>query len=344
MRRPYPTPLPAAGQHRLVHLGWPLYPALADDDGYRAAATETTPPRPGELPTRPLRRRLCRPRHRRAGSRPGVTRRGRDGPSPDGSAAVTGEDPSGPHRRRLRFPRLQHPRDAETWKPEALRLHPALGQGDRLDQGTGSDPDLQTHPAPRPRLLDGVPGSGAAWLGELLPPRCLQSRLQRGRLLHLGANHVLAAEEAPDRTAGTAAQVLPARHLAPGSRRATVPWRRHRHGHAIPLPRIPHPDPVDTINHTPVGGSSIPWRARCGESRTAGSAGGPGKRNSGNAVTAPRADPTGTTSARSRSTTAGADRRNSPAWWTCPVTSTDASAPACSTSSRAAQGAPTGTG
>ena len=115
---------------------------------------------------------------------------------------------------------------------------------------TGQDHDLQTHPAPRPGLPDGVPGSGAAWLGELLPARRLQSRVQRGRLLHLGADHVLAAEEAPDRMARTPAQVLPARHLAPGPRRATVPWRRHRHGHPVPLPRLPHPDPVDPINHT----------------------------------------------------------------------------------------------
>ena len=176
---------------------------------------------------------------------------------------------------------------------QAVRLHPSLGQGDRLDQGPGQDHDLQTHPAPRPGLPDGVPGSGAAWLGELLPTRCLQSSLQRGRLLRVGADHVLAAEEAPHRLARAPAQVLPARHLAPGPRRATVPWRRHRHGHPVPLPRLPHPDPVDPINHTASRGSSLPWRARCGESRTAGSAGGPGKRSGSNAATAPRADPTG---------------------------------------------------
>ena len=78
--------------------------------------------------------------------------------------------------------------------------------------------------------------------------------LQRDRLLRVGADHVLAAEEAPDRLARTPAQVLPARHLAPGPRRATVPWRRHRHGHPVPLPRLPDPDPVDTINHTRIAG------------------------------------------------------------------------------------------
>ena len=127
-------------------------------------------------------------------------------------------------------------------------------KADRLDQGTGQDHDLQKHPAPRPGLPDELPGSGAAWLGELLPPRCLQADLQRDRLLHMGADHALAAAEAPHRLARTPAQVLPARHLAPGSRRATVPWRCQRHGRPIPLPRLSDPDPVDPINHTCIAG------------------------------------------------------------------------------------------
>ena len=96
---------------------------------------------------------------------------------------------------------------------------------------------------------------------------------------------------------GVAAQVLPARDLAPGPRRDTVPWRSHRHGHPIPLPRLPDTDPVDPHGHTRLAGGSLPWRARCGENRTAGSAGGPGKRHGSNAATAPRADPTGGTPA-----------------------------------------------
>jgi hypothetical protein len=35
----------------------------------------------------------------------------------------------------------------------------------------------------------------------------------------------------------------------------------------------------------------VMWRARCGESRTSGSEGGPGRRMGGNARTAPRARP-----------------------------------------------------
>jgi RNA-directed DNA polymerase len=54
---------------------------------------------------------------------------------------------------------------------------------------------------PRPRIPDGLPGAGATWLGELLPPRCLQADLHRDRLLQVGADHVLAAQEAPHRMA-----------------------------------------------------------------------------------------------------------------------------------------------
>ncbi len=50
-----------------------------------------------------------------------------------------------------------------------VRLHRALDQGDRLDQGQGEDPDLQIDPAPRPWVPVGLPGPGAARVGQLLP-------------------------------------------------------------------------------------------------------------------------------------------------------------------------------
>ena len=140
--------------------------------------------------------------------------------------------------------------DAETREPQVVRLHQALEEGDRLDQGPGQDHDLQTTLHHDPGYLHGLPGPGAAWVGELLPTRRVQSDLQRGRLLRVGADHVLAAEEAPDRLARTPAQVLPARHLAARRRRERFTWRRQRHGHPVPLPRLPDPDPVDTISHT----------------------------------------------------------------------------------------------
>jgi hypothetical protein len=70
-------------------------------------------------------------------------------------------------------------------------------------------------------------GMVAAWLGDLLPPRCLQADLQCDRLLRLGADHVLAAEEAPDRMARSAAQVLPPRR-ASGDRDGRPHPRRRR--------------------------------------------------------------------------------------------------------------------
>ena len=56
-------------------------------------------------------------------------------------------------------------------------------------------------------------------------------------------------------------------HISP--RRATVPRRSQRHGDQVSLPRIPHPDPVDTVSRHDLT-SSLAWRARCGESRTPG--------------------------------------------------------------------------
>ena len=113
----------------------------------------------------------------------------------------------------------------------------------------------RAHPAPRPGIPDGLPRDRVlrGW-ANYFRHGVSKADLQRDRLLHLGADHVVAAEEAPDWMARATAQVLPARDLAPGPRRATVPWRRHRHGHSVPLPRLPDPDPVDTIGHTRVTG------------------------------------------------------------------------------------------
>ena len=177
---------------------------------------------------------------------------------------------------------------------EAVRLHRALGQGDRLDQGPGADHDLQTTLHQDRRATSWSTGPGAAGLGELLPARCVQAALQRGRLLRLGADHDLAAPKKhrigwPE---------LRRRFCLPGTWRLAHDGQRFRGAASVtvdpvPLPRLPHPDPVDPITQPHWADQRhVTWRARCGESRTAGSAGGPGKRNSGNAVTAPRADPT----------------------------------------------------
>ena len=228
---------------------------------------------------------------------------------PDGAATVTGEDPRGPHRPRLRLPRLSHPTDAETGQQQVVRVHQALEEGDRLDQEPGEDHDLQGDLAPRPRVPSGLPGSGTTRVGQLLPTRRVQGHVLRDRLLHVGAAHGMATEEAPHRLARTPAQVLPARDLAARRRWDQVQGRSQRPRHPVPLPRLPDPDPMDTDSHHWLNNNHS-WRARCGENRTPGSAGGPGKRTPSNPGTAPRADPTGITCRPSRSKTEVAGRRS----------------------------------
>src|SRR6476620_10934614 len=63
----------------------------------------------------------------------------------------------------------------------------------------------------------------------------------------------------------------------------------------LPSPWLPghenkHPMVGENVGNTGTHGMN-PWRARCGENRSAGSEGGPGKRIGGNADTAPRSDP-----------------------------------------------------
>ena len=89
-------------------------------------------------------------------------------------------------------------------------------------------------------------------------------------------------------------QVLPARDLEAHRRRSQIQGRGQRPCCPVPVPRLPDPDPVDTDRQRRLN-SNLTWRARCGENRTPGSAGGPGKRTRSNPSTAPRADPTGAT-------------------------------------------------
>lgn len=137
-------------------------------------------------------------------------------------------------------------RDAETREQQVVRVHQALGQGDRHGQGAGEGDDLQIDPAPRARVSHRVPGTGAAGVGQLLPTRGVQSHLRRDRLLRVGADHGMAAEEAPDRMARTPAQVLPARNLETRRRWRQVQGRSQRPRSPVPIPRLPDPDAMDT--------------------------------------------------------------------------------------------------
>ncbi|MBT2523443.1 group II intron reverse transcriptase domain-containing protein [Arthrobacter sp. ISL-28] len=121
-------------------------------------------------------------------------------------------------------------------------------EGDRLDQEPSEDHDVQIDSAQRARIPAGLSGSGASRVGELLPTRSVQGHVLRDRLLCVGADHGMATEEAAHRMARTTAQVLPARNLAARRRRDKVQGRSQRLSHPVPLPRLPDPDPVDTLS------------------------------------------------------------------------------------------------
>ena len=114
----------------------------------------------------------------------------------------------------------------------------------------GADHDLQIKPAHAAGRPPAVPRPDAARVGELLPTRCVQSHLQRGRLLRLGADRVLAAAQTPDRMASTETQILRQR-LAVRRRRGHLHRRRQRRRDPVPLPRLPHSDPVDPQTGSP---------------------------------------------------------------------------------------------
>jgi hypothetical protein len=132
-------------------------------------------------------------------------------------------------------------------------------------------------------------------VGELLPARRVQGRLQRCRLPRVGPHHALAAAQAP-RThragnARAAEALLRPRNLDIRSQRDQAHRRVSRAGHPLPLPRNADTDPVDTPpgdrrKLKPSGQGTR--RARCAETRTPGSAGRPGKPTGSNPGTAGR--------------------------------------------------------
>src|SRR5690348_8777383 len=93
-------------------------------------------------------------------------------------------------------------------------------------------------------------------------------------------HHALAEEQAPRTPQAGAARaeeaVLPPWHLDARSQRDQVHRRVSRAGDPLPLPRHADTDPVGTPAGYITSGQGT-RRARCGESRTPGSAGGPEK-------------------------------------------------------------------
>ena len=131
-----------------------------------------------------------------------------------------------------------------------------------------------------------------ARLGQLLPACRLQTHAQSPAPLRLVPDDPLAAQAAPLEVEGRPPPVhhthwaVDSRSRRTGSSCSTsaaVPVTRYRYRGN----KIPNPWPCTT---TPDG--SRPWRARCVETRTPGSASGLGKRTESNPGTAPQADST----------------------------------------------------
>ena len=83
--------------------------------------------------------------------------------------------------------------------------------------------------------------------------------------------------------------------------RGRVHRRIQRRGDKVPLPRQHHPDPMDPETrgrHQRLTSGQDTWSARCGESRTPGAAGGPGKRPVATPAARPRAYLTGFSATR----------------------------------------------
>lgn len=178
------------------------------------------------------------------------------------------------------------------------RLHQAVQEGDPVDQGQGEGQNTQIRPAQGCGRAAGQPQPHPARVGELLPTRGVEGGVQHDRRPRVASHRPLDLPQAlPAQLEGTPAPVLPTGKLEAHLRRGRVHRRIQRQGDPLPLPRQQHPDPVDTTTDsrrhrrlTTTGQGT--WSARCVETRTAGAAGGSGKRAGRKASTAPRPDPT----------------------------------------------------
>src|SRR3954447_19423298 len=127
---------------------------------------------------------------------------------------------------------------------------------------------------------------------QLLPSRRVLADVRLRRSLRLLADRRLAPQTTRRAEHAHPGPALPARLADPRRRNRDVPTGSHRH-RALPLPGHQDPEPMveradNRIAHT--SGVNT-WRAGCGESRTSGSEGGPGKPISRKADRAPWSDP-----------------------------------------------------
>jgi hypothetical protein len=186
MRRPYPTLVTAAGQHCPVRARRACDGAAETgrDDVDSGEACLPTVQGTADVADHPLRRRLRHLGARFARRHPSVTRRRRPPAGTPGAAALTGQNPGGPHERRVRLPRLPHPVETQERIEQVVRLHlhrrPAYPVGESED----SCPDTQDI-AVGSRAPPDQAWSDHARMGQLLQTRSGEIDLQQTGHLHL---------------------------------------------------------------------------------------------------------------------------------------------------------------
>ena len=168
--------------------------------------------------------------------------------------------------------------------PSRKAVKAVTGKVRALCRGTGTEPAARCPAAPAQ--------PGAAGLVRLFQARRVQRRLRIPAPVRLAAGPPVAAPQTPPEHLERHPPPLLRRRMVASQRRpGTVQPSRSAH-HALPLPgnsRSPrHGRSRDNDHHAPARRDLR--SARCGESRTAGAGGGPGKPTGGNTGRAPRAD------------------------------------------------------
>jgi hypothetical protein len=134
-------------------------------------------------------------------------------------------------------------------------------------------------------------------VGELLPTRSVQGRLQRGRPLQVEPTSALDQSQVRGQIrteSETTPTPLLRRRIEIRPQRDRAHRRLARRGGPVPIPRPPHRDPVDpdTGSRTKqLTTGQDTWSARCAERRTPGAGGGSRETNDGNIETAPANPP-----------------------------------------------------
>ncbi len=121
-----------------------------------------------------------------------------------------------------------------------IRRMRAVQEGDPGDQGQGEGQDVQVNPPHGPGRADHQPQPGAGRVGELLPARGVQGRVQRGRQPCVAAADALDTRQVQGQDRARDARAPPSL-LRPGvevrPQRGRVHRRIQRRGDPLPLPR-----------------------------------------------------------------------------------------------------------